>query len=172
MSNSEASPVSPAAGVKSGRIFRDEFFSERKGNLYLLALGLVVLLAALVTLLLFTWRHGAIMSALPIAIVMAAVALVLANHLNQRRRCAPAIRLERNRLRYLGGNPLSPRLIELPWAKVEGLENPHTSNALRLRLTTGKHRAIPIAMLSRKDRSRLLEAVQERVPVVSRRKRK
>ncbi|MGJ8514101.1 hypothetical protein [Carnimonas bestiolae] len=146
----------------------DQFFSERRGNLWLLAIGLTVLLAGMVVVLLTTYRQHALWSGLPVVIAMGVWALLLVFHIHRRRRCSPALRLEAEQLRYIGGNPLAPSLQSLRYADIEGIVSKSVSSTLRLRLNNGKYRSIPVGMLSREERNRFLEAVRERLPTVSR----
>lgn len=148
----------------------DQFFSERRGNLWLLAIGLTVLLAGMVVVLLTTYRQHALPSGLPVVLAMGVWGMLLVFHIHRRRRCSPALRLEAEQLRYIGGNPLAPSMQTLRYADIEGIVSKSVSSTLRLRLISGKYRSIPIGMLSRTERKRFLEAVRERLPTVPRKK--
>ncbi|WP_027351690.1 hypothetical protein [Halotalea alkalilenta] len=144
----------------------DEFFSEPRRNLVILGIGLSVLLAGAVTILVVSTREQRLLEALPLVLVMAAWAALLAHHLHRRKRCTPALRLERERLRYMGGSLFSPRMISLRFDEIECLERGgHVAN-VRLRLNHGKRRSrvVPIGMLARADRRRFVEVLKTRVP--------
>lgn len=146
--------------------FKDEFFNEPRRNLYTLILGLVILLAAIATIIVIATRSHALMTVAPIAIIMAIWALIFANHINSRRRCSPVVRLEKTRLRYFGGSLFMPRLIDVNYADVDYLESGSSRINVCLRMKKGKKRrhVIPIGMLPRDDRRRFIELLMQRVP--------
>lgn len=142
----------------------DEFFNEPRRNLYTLALGFVVIVAAILTMIYFSVEHHSLTNALPILILMIIWALIMGIHLLRRKRSNPVLRLEKSRLRYFGGMILAPRLISIDYDEIKSIEKGRNGSSVRLRLKDkGRVRTIPIGMLPPIERDRFVASLKERV---------
>lgn len=140
-------------------------FTEKRLNTTLLGIAFAFSSAGGVTLLVHAFQSGRLWPVLPVALGLLAWGLMVGNNLARRRRLSPVLRLEAERLRYIGGPAWKPRLVDIAYEDIQAVEKQSASVlVINVRRSTQKHR-LPVGLLSRPDRTRFLEAFYARQPV-------
>lgn len=137
-------------------------FTEKRLNTTLLGIAFAFSSAGGVTLLVHAFQGGRLWPVLPVALGLLIWGLMVGNNLARRRRLSPVLRLENERLRYIGGPAWKPRLVDIAYADIEAVEKQSASVlVLRVRQSRKKH-PLPVGLLSRPDRTRFLKAFHAR----------
>ncbi|WP_147408718.1 hypothetical protein [Kushneria sinocarnis] len=137
-------------------------FVEKRINTSFLTIAFAVSAAGGVTLLMLAWQQQRWQLPVPIGLLLLAWGMMMGGNLHRRRRLSPILRLEADRLRYIGAPAWAPRLHDVPYDDIAAIEKENRS-IMRLRLaSSGKACSIPIGLLPRSERQRFSEALRAR----------
>ncbi|MFC0267756.1 hypothetical protein [Kushneria aurantia] len=141
--------------------------TEKRLNTTLLGVAFAFSMAGAITLMVHAWQSGRVWPVVPIALGLLAWGLMIGNNLSTRRRLSPVLRLEAQRLRYIGGPAWKPRLVDIDYRNIAAVEK-RTGSAMVLRLHSERRRhLLPIGLLSRADRQRFIDAFEQRLPATA-----
>ncbi|OHV13446.1 hypothetical protein [Kushneria phosphatilytica] len=137
-------------------------FVEKRINTSFLTMAFAVSVAGGITLLMLAWQQHRWQLPVPIGLLLLAWGMMMGGNLRRRRQLSPILRLESDRLRYIGAPAWAPRLHDIPYDEITSIEKENRS-VMRLRLASARRpRTIPIGLLPRAERRRFSEALRAR----------
>ncbi|GHC16003.1 hypothetical protein GCM10010082_03390 [Kushneria pakistanensis] len=137
-------------------------FTEKKVNTTLLGVAFAFSVAGGITLLVHAWQSGRLWPVGAIGLALIVWGLVVGNNLAVRRRLSPVLRLEAQRLSYIGGPAWKPHMVTLNFRDIAQVDKVRSSG-ITLRVQHERRpRLVPIGLLSKRDREQFLHGFNAR----------